>query len=160
MSQACPRCHFQNPDDTTYCGKCAAPLKTKAAAKSPTRTMDAAEPGLKTGAVVAGRYEIIECLGRGGMGQVYKAHDLDVHEDIALKLIRTEIAANPRIIQRFRNELKLTRRIAHRNVCRMFDLVKDGSTHFIVMEYVPGEDLKSTIRRIGPLTIRKAVDIG
>ena len=160
MSQACPRCHFQNADDTTYCGKCAAPLKTRAAAESPTQTMDAAEPGLKTGAVVAGRYEIIECLGQGGMGKVYKAHDLDVHEDIALKLIRTEIAANPRIIQRFRNELKLTRKIAHRNVCRMFDLVKDGSTHFIVMEFVPGEDLKCTIRRIGPLTVRKAVDIG
>jgi serine/threonine-protein kinase len=161
MSQTCARCHFENPDDTTFCGKCAAPLKERPGAEdSATRTLDLSGEGFTTGAVIAGRYEIIECLGEGGMGKVYKAHDLDVHEDIALKLIRPEIAANPRIIQRFQNELKLTRKIAHRNVCRMFDLGKEGSARFITMEYVPGEDLKSTIRRIGPLTVRKAISIG
>jgi serine/threonine protein kinase/Tfp pilus assembly protein PilF len=157
----CPRCSHENPDNTNYCGKCSASLDTQVpAGEARTKTVAVRDLGLKTGTILAGRYEIIEPLGRGGMGKVYKAHDLEVNEDIALKVIRPEIADNPRIIQRFQNELKLARKISHRNVCRMFDLGRDGATQYITMEFVPGEDLRTTIRRIGPVTVRKAVDIG
>ena len=161
MPIKCPRCSHENPDNTNYCGKCSASLDSPGpAGEARTKTLEVRDLGLKTGTILAGRYEIIEPLGRGGMGKVYKAHDLEVNEDVALKVIRPEIADNPRIIQRFQNELKLARKISHRNVCRMFDLGRDGATQYITMEFIPGEDLKTTIRRIGPVTVRKAVDIG
>jgi serine/threonine protein kinase/Tfp pilus assembly protein PilF len=157
----CPICCFENPDDTTFCGKCASPLKEQDdATEAPTATLNIMLQEFKTGSIVADRYKIIERLGKGGMGQVYKVHDLDVGEKIALKLIRPEIAANARIIARFQNELRLARKISHRNVCRMFDLSRDGNTKFITMEYVSGEDLKATIKRMGPLTWKRAVSIG
>jgi eukaryotic-like serine/threonine-protein kinase len=157
----CPSCHFSNPDKTNFCAQCATPLTGKDLTWAiPAAADDSRNQGLKTGSVIAGRYEIIECLGQGGMGRVYKAYDLDVREEIALKLIRPEISADPRIIQRFQNELKLARKIAHRNVCRLFDLGRDGNAVFITMEYVSGEDLKTTIHRIGPMTVRKALAVG
>jgi eukaryotic-like serine/threonine-protein kinase len=162
VSAKCPACHYDNPDNTNFCGRCAAPLKEgKTGPEAATETLvEPRQTSLKTGSLVAGRYEIIECLGRGGMGKVYKAHDLDIDEDVALKVIRRDIADDPQIIQRFQNELKLARQISHRNVCRMFDLGKDGPTQFITMEYVPGEDLRTTINRMGPMTVRKALDVG
>ncbi|MGD8538874.1 MAG: protein kinase [Candidatus Aminicenantes bacterium] len=115
---------------------------------------------MTTGSVLAERYEIIEELGKGGMGKVYKALDREINEKIAVKIIRPEIATNKKIIQRFQNELKMARTISHRNVCRMHDLGKDRDTRFITMEYVTGEDLKKSLRRMGPLTIRKAISLG
>jgi len=86
--------------------------------------------------------------------------DREINEKIAVKVIRPEIATNKKVIQRFQNELKMARTITHKNVCRMHDLGKDGDTRFITMEYVSGEDLKKSIRRMGPLTVRKAISIG
>jgi serine/threonine protein kinase/tetratricopeptide (TPR) repeat protein len=111
------------------------------------------------GFLFAGRYEIIEELGKGGMGSVYRAEDTKIKEEVALKLIRPEIAADAQTIERFHNELKLTRKIAHRSVCKMYDLGEEGGTHFITMEYVPGENLKSLIERIGQLPVSKSVFI-
>jgi len=105
------------------------------------------------------RYEVIEELGKGGMGKVYRAFDKKIEEEVALKLLKPEIAADEETIKRFRNELKFARKIVHKNVCRMFDLSEEEGTQYITMEYVPGEDLKSTIRRMGQLTIGKAIFI-
>jgi serine/threonine-protein kinase len=93
------------------------------------------------------------------MGRVYKAHDSEIKEKVALKLLKPEIASDEKTIERFRNEIRLARKIAHRNVCRMFDLGEDRGTRFITMEYVDGEDLKSTIRRIGRLPVGKSIAI-
>jgi len=101
---------------------------------------------LSTGSTLAGRYQIIEELGAGGMGFVYKVFDTDIKEKIALKLLRPEIALDRETVERFSNELKLARRISHRNVCRMFDLGKAEGTTFITMEFVPGEDLKKFMK--------------
>ena len=76
------------------------------------------------------------------MGRVYKTIDKEIGERVAVKLVRPDIASNRKLIERFQNELITTRRIAHRNVCRMYDLGRDGDTRFITMEYVPGEDLE------------------
>ncbi len=115
--------------------------------------------GLIIGSIFAGRYQIIEELGKGGMGKVYKVLDKEIEEKVALKLLNPEVAGDERTIQRFREELKLARKISHRNVCRMFDLSREGGNYYITMEYVPGEDLKSSIRRMGPLSAGKAIFI-
>jgi eukaryotic-like serine/threonine-protein kinase len=107
----------------------------------------------------AGRYEVVEALGTGGMGSVYRARDLELGEDVAVKVTRPEIAGDPESIRRFGRELKLARRISHRHVVRVYELMEDHGTRFIVMEYVPGEDLRSLIRRSGHLGVPRALGI-
>ena len=124
-----------------------------------TETLQTPVHELDTGATFAGRYQVIEELGHGGMGRVYKVFDTDIKEKIALKLLRPEIALDRETVERFSNELKLARRISHRNVCRMFDLGKAEGTTFITMEFVPGEDLKKFIRKSGQLGAGRAVSI-
>lgn len=154
----CPKCQFENPDNTRFCGNCAIPLPLPdETLEAHTETLATPMPDIIRGNVLSERYEIIEEIGKGGMGKVYKAFDKDIDENIALKIIRPEIASNAQIITRFQNELKMARKIAHRNVCKMYDLGKDGNTKYISMEYVQGEDLKTTIKRMGPLTVGKAI---
>lgn len=124
-----------------------------------TETLQTPVLELSIGSTFAGRYQIIEELGRGGMGNVYKALDKELGEKVALKLLKPEIASDDRMIERFRNELKFARKITHKNVCRMFDLSKTEKTPYITMEYVSGEDLKSSLRRMGPLHVGKAIFI-
>lgn len=157
----CPKCHFKNPDNTRYCRHCATPLPiADETLNTHTATLRTPMPDITRGSLLDDRYEIIEEIGKGGMGKVYKAYDREINDYIALKTIRPEIASNPKIIERFQNELKTARKIAQRNVCKMFDVGRDGETRFITMEYVPGEDLKKSIRRMGPLTLRKSISIG
>jgi serine/threonine protein kinase/Tfp pilus assembly protein PilF len=152
----CPQCGSENTSDSRYCKSCAAPL---AGTSAPTETVMAPVKELTTGSTFAGRYQVIEELGRGGMGQVYRVLDKKLGEEVALKLIKPEIAADEETILRFRNELRTARNIGHPNVTRMYDLGEDEGTHYITMEYVRGEDLKSFIRRSGRLTVAKAVAI-
>jgi len=145
---ACPLCQSENPADTFFCGRCGTKLGIKTTPSfSQTITLMTPLPGLVRGALFAGRYEVIEELGRGGMGSVYRVEDKKVNEEIALKLIHPEISRDHRIIERFGQELKVARQISHRNVCRMYDLGESEGTHFITMEYVQGEDLRSLIKR-------------
>ncbi|MCJ7643194.1 MAG: serine/threonine protein kinase, partial [Candidatus Aminicenantes bacterium] len=102
---------------------------------------------LTTGSSFAGRYQIIEELGQGGMGRVLRVLDRKINEEIAIKLLKPEIASEKRVLERFSNELKNARRISHRNICRMYELLEDSGIHYITMEYVRGEDLKSFIHR-------------
>ncbi|MCX6561551.1 MAG: protein kinase [Candidatus Aminicenantes bacterium] len=154
----CLKCHSNNPSDTLFCGKCGTKFDP-AAQVSSTRTLDTTPHELVRGEIFAGRFELIEELGAGGMGRVYRAYDKEVGEEIALKILHPEIALDERTVERFRNEIKLARRITHRNVCRMHELHQDGQQLFITMEYVAGEDLKSFIRRAAPLNSGKAVFI-
>jgi len=121
--------------------------------------MEAPREELTTGITFAERYQIIEELGKGGMGRVYKAVDKEIEAKAALKLIKPEIAADVKTIERFRNELKTAREISHKNVCRMYHLGKYKGSHYITMEYVSGEDLKSFIRRSRRLTAGTAISI-
>jgi serine/threonine protein kinase/Flp pilus assembly protein TadD len=156
----CPKCHADNIDTARYCSNCATSLtQTGEPGVSVTRTIETSTDELVRGVLFAGRYEIIEELGTGGMGRVYRAHDTKLNEEVALKLIKPEIAAERRAVERFRNELKVTRKITHPNVCRVHDLGEEGKTLYITMEYVKGEDLKSVIHRMVVLTAGKAVSI-
>jgi serine/threonine protein kinase/tetratricopeptide (TPR) repeat protein len=114
---------------------------------------------LEPGTVLAGRYEILDVLGSGGMGSVYKAKDLELERLVALKVIRPELARNPAIVDRFKQELRLSHRVTHKNVIRMYDLGEDAGLRFITMEFVEGRDLRSMIEERGKLPPAEAVDI-
>jgi serine/threonine protein kinase/Flp pilus assembly protein TadD len=124
-----------------------------------TKTIETPREELTTGSTLAGRYQIIEELGKGGMGKVYKALDTRINEKIAIKLIKPEISSDKKTLERFGNELKLARKIAHKNVGKMFDINVEQGTHYITMEYVPGQDLKGLIRQSGQLAIGTSISI-
>jgi serine/threonine protein kinase/Flp pilus assembly protein TadD len=155
----CPKCKTDNPGESVFCAKCGTQIKENEEKPLPTQTIEAPREELTTGSTFAGRYQIIEELGKGGMGKVYKAHDTEIKEKIALKLIKPEISVDKKTIERFQNELKFARKIGHRNVCRMYDLNKEEGSYYITMEYVSGEDLRSFIRRVGQLPSGKAISI-
>ncbi|MGE5081349.1 MAG: protein kinase domain-containing protein, partial [Acidobacteriota bacterium] len=114
---------------------------------------------LQPGILLGNRYQIIHMLGEGGMGAVYKAKDIELDRVIALKVIRPELASNPEILQRFKQELILARQVTDRNVIRIFDLGEANGIRFITMEYVEGESLYHILRRQGKVPINEAVEI-
>jgi tetratricopeptide (TPR) repeat protein/predicted Ser/Thr protein kinase len=113
---------------------------------------------LVPGNVIANRYEIIQMLGEGGMGAVYKARDRELDRLIALKVIRPELAGHPRVLQRFKQELLLARQVTHKNVIRIFDLGVFDNLKFITMEFVEGRDLSSLLDE-RKCTVPEAIDI-
>ena len=159
MTTQCPKCKAENPDTKQFCGDCGTQLTPVKETPVPTQTIEAPKEELTTGSTFARRYQIIEELGKGGMGKVYKVLDKEIKAKIALKLIKPEIAADKKTIERFRNELKTARDISHKNICRMYDLNKEEGSYYITMEYVSGEDLKSFIRRSKQLAIGTAISI-
>jgi serine/threonine-protein kinase len=146
----CPKCQTENPSGSGFCNSCGMQLiPSQDIPYTKTETVMTPKKSLTIGSTFAGRYQIIEELGKGGMGSVYKVLDKELGEKVALKLLKPEIASDDQVIERFRNELKFARKITHKYVCRMFHLGKYKDTPFITMEYVSGEDLKSTLRRVG-----------
>ena len=114
-------------------------------------------PGLTPGAILAARFRIVSLLGRGGMGEVYRAEDLKLGQPVALKFLPGPI--DEKRLERFYGEVRLGRQVAHPNVCRIYDVIEADGRHFLVMEYVDGEDLASLLRRIGRLPQDKATEI-
>ncbi len=160
MEEKCPKCHYDNPSDSKFCKECGTQLVASEESPSPpTETLETAVEELTTGATFAGRYRIIEELGRGGMGKVYRAVDNKLSEEVALKLIKPEVVSDRDALGRFSNELKLARKIAHKNVGRMYELMEEEGTHYITMEYVPGQDLKGLIRQSGQLAVGTTINI-
>jgi predicted Ser/Thr protein kinase len=137
----------------------------RVSAGSAAKTPSSSSGGLLTegrflpGRLLAGRYRIIALLGRGGMGEVYRADDLTLGQPVALKFLPEEAMRDEVVLERFRNEVRISRRVSHPNVCRVYDVGEvDGHT-FFTMEYVDGEDLASLLRRIGRLPSDKALEI-
>ena len=160
MANKCPTCHSDNSETSRFCAGCGTQLPPpQDHPPVMTETLQTPVRELTTGSTFAGRYQVIEELGHGGMGRVYKVQDTDIKEKVALKLLRPEITLDKEAVERFSNELKLARKISHRNVCRMFDLGRAEGTTFITMEFVPGEDLKSFIHRSKQLNRGTAISI-
>ena len=111
------------------------------------------------GTVLGDRYRVIGLLGRGGMGEVYRADDLKLGTPVALKFLPRALAADPSRYRRFLAEVRLTREVSHPNVCRVYDIGEMGGLLFLSMEYIDGEDLASLLTRIGRLPADKALDI-
>lgn len=161
----CPVCAVKNPDSVSECRRCHTPLPhqisqetlgeaaapedwTMAVTQRPAG-ITATSDDLGTGTVLAGRYEILQMLGRGGMGAVYKARDKELDRIVALKLIRPELARSPEILRRFKQELILARQVTHKNVIRIFDLGHADGIKFITMEFVEGQDLRALLLERG-----------
>lgn len=166
----CPRCSHQNSAGAVVCEKCATPLPISdhtlatgaegwSVPVGEVIVSPASPAPLASGSSLGTRYEIIRLLGQGGMGAVYLADDRELDRKVALKVIRADMAANPEILSRFKQELILARQITHRNVIRIFDLAQVENVKFITMEYVEGEDLQSVLRRKKKLDPAEAANI-
>jgi len=111
------------------------------------------------GAMVADRYRIVALLGRGGMGEVYRAEDLKLSQVLAIKFLPEKLSQDPAALARFHSEVRIARQVSHPNVCRVFDIGDAEGIPFLTMEYVDGEDLSSVVRRIGRLPQDKAAEV-
>ena len=137
----CPTCKTANDPDAEVCSACGHPLS------------------ISLGSLLAGRYEILGVLGEGGMGTVYKAHDRVLDESVALKLLRPSFARTPEADRRFRSEIKLARKVTHRNVCRIHEYGEDGNLRYLSMEFVDGANLKQLVRGKGGLPVEEAREL-
>ena len=167
---ACPNCAGTVPEGSRFCPSCAAPLEVTSAETrtglpaGAHRTPSSLHPSLDNarflpGSMVAGRYRVVGLLGRGGMGEVYRADDLKLGQPVALKFLPESVKDSPDRLRLFLNEVRLALRITHSNVCRVHDIGEVDGQHYISMEYVDGEDLASLLRRIGHLPKDKAVQV-
>jgi len=171
----CPVCQTDNPASAVICEKCNTPFPLSDATISPSEygqstgwskavtlrpSSEAAAKGqLEPGSMLGDRYEILQLLGQGGMGAVYKARDVELERTVAVKVIRPDLASHPEILRRFKQELILAREVTHRNVIRIFDLGQASGVRYITMEYVEGRDLRALLQDKGKLTPEEAVPI-
>ena len=156
----CPSCQKEVSDNTNSCNFCGAVLVAAGEIWNDiTKTLQIPLLTLKRGEIFAGRYEIIENLGQGGMGKVFRVVDLHLDEEVSLKILKPEIAANKNTIGRFKTEMKLARKISHKNVCKMYDLGQEEDMFYLTMEYVPGQSLKRLIRQTGQLAVRTSISL-
>jgi tetratricopeptide (TPR) repeat protein len=180
----CPKCGTANADDAVSCGKCRTELsdfELTAARQSP---IGQSRPGpgsstdvgggsfpeapvvrrsqsrtLDVGFKLGERYQIVRQLGEGGMGEVFLARDRELDRDVALKIIRSELAANPAILERFKREIQLSTNVTHKNILRVYDLGEADGVKFLTMQFVPGQDLAALMRREAPLPVPRIVEI-
>jgi serine/threonine protein kinase len=138
----CPTCQAENEASAPTCQSCRAPL-----------------PRVAEGSLLASRYEIGSCLGRGGMGVVHRAYDRVLDETVAIKVLHGHAAEDPRAVRRFRSEIKLARRVTHRNVCRIHDYGVEQGLEYISMQFVAGIDLRARLREGGGLPTEEAYEI-
>ncbi len=158
MPIKCPKCHHDNPDDMTYCGKCSFLLYPSDEA-SLTKTIKTPAAGLDEGKTIVGKYRIIERLGAGGMGVVYKALDLRLERTVALKFLPQELTYNTDARERFIQEAKAASALEHNNICTIHEIDETEEEQvFIAMACYEGESLKERIQQ-GPIDPKQAIDI-
>jgi serine/threonine protein kinase len=164
----CPSCQIDLRDPARFCPHCAAPLDGAAPTetiaeprrKPPSSSSASSDEGrFPAGTTLGARYRVLGLLGRGGMGEVYRATDLKLNQSVALKFLPEATSRNRQLLERFHGEVRIARQVSHPNVCRVYDLGEIDGSPYISMEYVDGEDLGSLLRRIGRLPGDKAVEI-
>jgi serine/threonine protein kinase len=149
----CPSCRAENDAEAAACAACGVTLS------APTEVF-VTMVDLRPGTVFHGRYEIQSPLGRGGMGMVYRARDRTLDEIVAIKVLRPDFGQDPRMADRFKSEIKLARRVRHKNVCAIHDYGEDRGLLYISMELVEGVDLKRVLRERGALPAAQAYELG
>jgi serine/threonine-protein kinase len=157
MGIKCPKCQHENPEDSLYCGKCAGPLAS-AEGISITKTLITRTESLQKGSTLAGRYKIIEELGRGGMGVVYKAEDTKLKRTVALKFLPPELTHIPDVKERFIREAQAAAALDHPNICTVYEFDEAEEISFISMAYIEGQNLRKKIES-GPLELEEALKI-
>jgi predicted Ser/Thr protein kinase len=148
---ACGACGAVIDPGSRYCSACGTPMSDHS---------DAHEGPFRTGSLFAGRFRIVTKLGEGGMGVVYRAHDLTLDQAVAVKVINeSRLVSAAAARARLRSEVRLARQIGHPNVCRVYDIGESGDVMYVSMEYVDGEDLGSLLSRIGRLPVDKGMEV-
>ncbi len=172
----CPSCSRQIPADSRLCPYCGAALgsevytqtvpQAKEGPATPERPSDSAlgsssigHGRFLPGTMLSERYRIVSLLGEGGMGEVYRADDLELCQSVALKFLPPQVATDAATLERFRGEVRTARQIAHPNVCRVYDIAQEKDQYFLSMEHVDGEDLSVVLRRMGRPSKEKALQI-
>jgi serine/threonine-protein kinase len=177
----CAACEQEVPPSSRFCPACGAPLPDGSALQTAAFPADPlapevtdvrldptggpcppdAEPAgrFAPGQTLAGRYRIVTLLGKGGMGEVYRADDLRLGQSVALKFLPPRLAADTAWLARFHNEVRVARQVSHPNVCRVHDVGEVEGQPFLSMEYVDGENLATLLKRIGRLPEDKAVEL-
>ena len=169
----CPSCSSENAEANRFCSNCGNVLRPESEVTEPdgwvgipsserpeSSIVDSSPRGrFLPGTRIASRYRIVSLLGRGGMGEVYRAEDLRLGQTVALKFLPPELGSDPVRLDCFHNEVKLARGIAHPNVCRVYDIGEVDGLHFLSMEFIDGEDLRVLLRRIGRLPAEKGNEI-
>jgi TolB-like protein/Tfp pilus assembly protein PilF/predicted Ser/Thr protein kinase len=157
MGVKCPKCQHENPEDTLYCGQCGGPLKSSEGV-SVTKTLITPKESLQKGSTIAGKYKIIEELGRGGMGVVYKTEDTKLRRTVALKFLPPELTHIPDVKERFMREAQAAAALDHPNICTVYEFDEDEEKSFISMAYIQGQNLRKKIES-GPLELEEALRI-
>lgn len=182
----CPQCRREIPEDRSSCPSCGTAFgdsftptrlfpgegdgashkegstrrKASASSSRSSSSFDSIDNARFTpGTTLAGRYRIVSLLGRGGMGEVYRADDLKLGQPVALKFLPETLSTDGAALARFHREVRVARQVSHRNVCRVYDIGEVDSQQFLSMEFIKGEELSSLLRRIGRLPTDKAIEI-
>jgi serine/threonine-protein kinase len=166
----CAACAIEIPDTSRFCLQCGKP----AGVPDPDSVETVAEPFARSasrnttplsnerfspGTLLASRYRIVSRLGKGGMGEVFRVDDLILGQPVALKFLPQEAKGNLNLLKRFYDEVRIARQIAHKNVCRVYDIGEIDGQPYLSMEYIDGEDLAGLLRRIGRLPADKATEL-
>src|SRR6266513_4613340 len=171
----CPKCQKEIDEDTPSCPSCGLSFDD-ATRQLDSRESQARDPGRKgstsapsfdsiddsrfvAGQILAERYRIVGLVGKGGMGEVYRADDLKLGQPVALKFLPEHLLSDGAALARFHREVRVARQVSHRNVCRVYDIGEIDGRHFLSMEFIKGEELSSLLRRIGRLPGAKAIQI-
>src|SRR5882762_6626958 len=171
----CPACHKEIPDDASSCPSCGVSFddatRRLESNKSPADRLREKESRSSSsfdsiddarfvpGDILADRYRIVGLIGKGGMGEVYRADDLKLGQPVALKFLPDELLRDGAALARFHREVRVARQVSHKNVCRVYDIGEIDGRHFLSMEFIKGEELSSLLRRIGRLPQDKAIQI-
>ncbi len=165
----CTRCSAEMPEDARYCPMCGGPaigpslevtkLATPEATGASATSSSRSRGRFVAGSVLAERYRVVDLIGAGGMGEVYRAEDLKLGQVVALKFLPAAVERDPLRLDRLLGEVRLARQISHPNVCRVYDIGEAAGRHFLTMEFVDGEDLASLLRRVGHLPKERAIQV-
>ena len=158
----CPRCQKEISNDASSCLACGLsfddatqkleshPPSAKAGDKQSSISFDSIDDArFIPGTILGDRYRIVGLLGKGGMGEVYRADDLKLSQPVALKFLPDHLLSDGAALARFHREVRVARQVSHRNVCRVYDIGEVDGRHFLSMEFIKGEELSSLLRRIG-----------
>jgi serine/threonine protein kinase/TolB-like protein/cytochrome c-type biogenesis protein CcmH/NrfG len=155
----CPKCHAENKDGSRFCSHCSAPLSVEETLPaSITKTLATPISAILKDALIAGKYRIIEEVGQGGMGIVYKAEDLKLKRFVALKFVPPHLMSSAELEERFLIEAQAAAALSHPNICVIHEIGEDEARPYIAMEYVEGETLRDRIKK-GPLKADEALGI-